>query len=132
MSKPLQFVFAAGVEAVVRGGHIAAEALHITQLRADAEHIVAVVGREQVVHGDEALVGDKGENVAHVAPDACRLEGRREFLAGARTHRVVDGVVGIGKRNLAVDDAGQRIRTLDSGTEADGLEEGLRSGARRP
>ena len=57
------------------------------------------------------------------------LERRRVFLAAARTHRIVDGVVGVGERELAVDDAGQRVRALNSGPEADGLEEGLRGRA---
>ena len=81
------------------------------------------------MHGQEALVGDEWREVAHIAPDARKLEDRRVFLAGARTHWIVDRVVGVGERDLAVDDAGQRIRSLNSRPEADGLEEGLRGGA---
>ena len=63
-----QLVLAAGVEAVVGRSHIAAEALHIAQLRAQAQYVASVVRRDQVVHGHEALVGHQRRDVAHVAP----------------------------------------------------------------
>jgi coenzyme F420-reducing hydrogenase beta subunit len=53
----------------------------------------------------------------------------RVFLAAARAHGVVDGVVHVAERGHAVDDAGQRIGALNARAEADGLEEGLRGGA---
>ena len=59
------------------------------------------------------------------------LECRGVFLAGARTDRIVDGVVGIRERQLAVHNPGQRIVALNSRPEADGLEERLRCRAER-
>ena len=41
--KAAQFVLAAGVEAVLRWSHSAAKALHVTELRADAQHVVPVL-----------------------------------------------------------------------------------------
>ena len=123
------FVFAAGVEAIVGRSDIAAEALHIAQLRAQAEYVASGLHGNEVVHGNETLVSHDGLDVAHIAPQARGLEGYRVFLAVVRADGVADGVVDVAEGDVAVDDAGQGIRTLDSGAERNGLEEGLRGGA---
>ena len=83
------------------------------------------------MHRPELLVGHTGREIAHVAPDAGGLKHRRVFLAAARAHGVVDGVVGVAERGQAVDNAGQRVGPLNARAEADGLEIGLRGGAER-
>src|SRR5665213_3842068 len=83
------------------------------------------------MHGAVALVRNGRREVAQVAADAGELKGRCIFLACTGTRRVVDRVVHVGERGAAVDDAIKGIRALNAGTEADGLEERLRSGAER-
>ena len=55
--------------------------------------------RDQVVHGDEALVRHHRVDIAHAAPNARRLQERRVFLALARPQRIADGVVGVAERD---------------------------------
>ena len=77
------------------------------------------------MHGDEALVGHHRVDIAHVAPHAGNLQVSGVFLAVVRAQRIRDRVVGVAEAEDAVDDAGQRVRSLHSRAECDGLEEGL-------
>ena len=126
-----QLALTAGEEAVVGRSHIAAEALHIAQLRAQAKDVAAVGRRDQVVHRHEALVSHRRRDVTHVSADAGHLERQPCIPCRCAGVRVVDGVVGVGERGRAVDDASQRIGSLNARPEADGREEGLRRGERR-
>src|SRR6185503_2641127 len=121
-----QFIFAAGVKAVLRRSHSAAKALHVTKLRTNTQHVVPVLRVQQVMHRQEPFVGDQRRKIANIAPQTGELERRRVLLTRTRTNRVIDGVVRVRKRELAAHDTVQRIVALDSGPEADGLEEGLR------
>src|SRR6202021_211056 len=118
--KAAQFPFTAGVDAVVGRSDIATEALDIRQLRTHAENIAPVGRGREVVHGGKFLVGHGRCEVADVAADASNLEGGGEFLTRARAQGVVDGVVNVGERCRAIDDARQWVRALTTGPEADG------------
>ena len=65
------------------------------QLRTHAQHIAPPVGGDQVVHGDEALIGNRRIDIPHVAPQAGKLQVCRVLLAVVRADRVRDRVVGV-------------------------------------
>ena len=120
---------AAAVEAVVGRRHVAGDALDVIQLRANRQHIAPPNGGDEIVHGDVALVGNGRVDIAHVAPQAGNLQESGVLFAIVGAQRVRNRVVGVAEAEIAIDDAGQRVRALNSRAESNGLEKCRRSRA---